>query len=78
VTRDNIKRAIAGDPEAERITDKHNSAIVDKVFNYFEARIAELESNKTCAGCIHYYIDTSPICMQCNRNWADLYELRET
>jgi hypothetical protein len=53
MTRDEVKQKIAGDPEAERITARHNDFIIDKVFDYFEQHIAELEEYKTCDGCVN-------------------------
>ena len=79
MTREGVKRLIAGDPEAERITSKHNDFIIDKVFDYFE-------SPKTCEGCRFnrfgcdssgYATDCTLQFSVCSRSCNDRYEPKE-
>jgi hypothetical protein len=43
-----------------------------------EARITELESPKTCAGCKYYHVNAYMVCMHCTRDEEDLYEPKDT
>ena len=50
--------------------------LINKIYDYFEERIAELESPKTCDGCV---LIGSNTCIYCSRKVtiADFYEPKE-
>lgn len=77
ITREEAKKCMDFDSNAERMSTKRNNALIDKIYDSFEQHIKSLEAQLTnteqltCEGCRHKYtlmVDNNAPCGQCAVN----------